>query len=88
MDTPTIAQYYRETDPAKRKELLEQAIAEEGATEENQARKEIWDARYSMKSDLGVQPYFRKQMVQFQRRPQGSDERTQSGPFCGTCWQE
>lgn len=27
MDTPTIAQYYRETDPAKRKELLEQAIA-------------------------------------------------------------
>ena len=55
MDTPTIAQYYRETDPAKRKELLEQAIAEEGATEENQARKEIWDARYSMKSDLGGQ---------------------------------
>ena len=46
MDTPTIAQYYRETDPAKRKELLEQAIAEEGATEENQARREIWDARY------------------------------------------
>ena len=38
MDTPTIAQYYRETDPAKRKELLEQAIAEEGATEENQAQ--------------------------------------------------
>ena len=55
MDTPTIAQYYRETDPAKRKELLEQAIAEEGATEENQARSEIWDARYSMKSDLGGQ---------------------------------
>ena len=55
MDTPTIAQYYRETDPAKRKELLEQAIAEEGATEENQARREIWDARYSMKSDLGGQ---------------------------------
>ena len=37
------------------KELLEQAIAEEGATEENQARREIWDARYSMKSDLGGQ---------------------------------
>lgn len=55
MDTPTIAQYYRETDPAKRKELLDQAIAEEGATEENQARREIWDARYSMKSDLGGQ---------------------------------
>lgn len=55
MDTPTIAQYYRETDPAKRKELLDQAIAEEGNTEENQARKEIWDARYCMKSDLGGQ---------------------------------
>lgn len=55
MDTPTIAQYYRETDPAKRKALLDQAIAEEGNTEENQARREIWDARYCMKSDLGGQ---------------------------------
>lgn len=55
MDTPTIAQYYRETDPAKRRELLDQIIAEEGNTEENQARKEIWDARYCMKSDLGGQ---------------------------------
>ena len=55
MDTPTIAQYYRETDPAKRKALLDQAITEEGNTEENQARKEIWDARYCMKSDLGGQ---------------------------------
>ena len=27
MDTPIIAQYYRETEPEKRKELLEQAIA-------------------------------------------------------------
>lgn len=55
MDTPTIAQYYKETDPAKRRELLDQIIAEEGNTEENQARKEIWDARYCMKSDLGGQ---------------------------------
>ena len=30
MDTPIIAQYYREKDPAKRRELLEQAIAQEG----------------------------------------------------------
>ena len=30
MDTPIIAQYYRETDPAKRRELLEQAIASGG----------------------------------------------------------
>ena len=28
MDTPIIAQYYREKDPAKRRELLEQAIAQ------------------------------------------------------------
>lgn len=27
MDTPIIAQYYRETEPEKRKELHEQAIA-------------------------------------------------------------
>ena len=53
MDTPIIAQYYREKDPAKRRELLEQAIAQEGNTEENQVRKEIWDARYGMESDLG-----------------------------------
>ena len=53
MDTPIIAQYYREKDPAKRRELLEQAIAQEGNTEENQVRKEVWDARYGMESDLG-----------------------------------
>ena len=51
MDTPIIAQYYREKDPAKRRELLEQAIAQEGNTEENQVRKEVWDARYGMESD-------------------------------------
>ena len=27
MDTPTIAEYYREADPRKRKALLEQALA-------------------------------------------------------------
>ena len=27
MDTPIIAQYYRETEPKKRKQLLDQAIA-------------------------------------------------------------
>lgn len=53
MDTPIIAQYYREKDPVKRRELLEQAIAQEGNTEENQVRKEVWDARYGMESDLG-----------------------------------
>ena len=27
MDTPIIAQYYRETEPKKRKQLLDQSIA-------------------------------------------------------------
>ena len=31
MDTPIIAQYYRETEPEKRKELLEQARLETGS---------------------------------------------------------
>ncbi len=46
MDTPIIAQYYRETEPEKRKELLEQAIASGEDQEANKIRKEIWEARY------------------------------------------
>lgn len=46
MDTPIIAQYYRETEPEKRKELLEQAIASGEDKEANEIRKEIWEARY------------------------------------------
>ena len=42
MDTPIIAQYYRETEPEKRKELLEQAIASGEDQEANKIRKEIW----------------------------------------------
>ena len=40
MDTPIIAQYYRETEPEKRKELLEQAIASGGkhVTKERQTK--------------------------------------------------
>ena len=45
MDTPIIAQYYRETEPEKRKELLEQAIASGEDQEANKIRKEIWEAR-------------------------------------------
>ena len=39
MDTPIIAQYYRETEPEKRKELLEQAIASGEDQEANKIRK-------------------------------------------------
>ena len=46
MDTPTIAQYYREHDPMKRKALLDAAIAEDDS-EENRIRRELWEIRYS-----------------------------------------
>lgn len=46
MDTPIIAQYYRETDPVKRRALLEQAIASDEDIEANEVRKEIIDLRY------------------------------------------
>lgn len=47
MDTPTIAEYYREADPKKRRNLLEQEIEAGTDPEANQIRKEIWEARYS-----------------------------------------
>lgn len=46
MDTPTIAEYYREADPRKRKALLEQALASGEDMEANGIRREIWEARY------------------------------------------
>ena len=42
MDTPTIAEYYREADPRKRKALLEQALASGEDMEANGIRREIW----------------------------------------------
>ncbi len=53
MDTPVIAQYYRESDPLKRKELLDQAIASGEDKEANEIRQEIWNARYGTKSEQG-----------------------------------
>nr|WP_294530600.1 DUF6553 family protein [uncultured Blautia sp.] len=52
MDTPIIAQYYREHDPMKRKELLEQSIAAGECPEENQIRKELWEIRYAEASKV------------------------------------
>ncbi|MBQ8306608.1 MAG: hypothetical protein IJX90_10385 [Blautia sp.] len=51
MDTPTIAEYYRETKPMKRLELLEKSIAENEDPEGNAIRKELWDIRYSKASN-------------------------------------
>lgn len=53
MDTPVIAQYYRESDPLKRKALLDQAIASGEDKEANEIRQEIWNARYGEKSEQG-----------------------------------
>ena len=53
MDTPTIAKYYREKEPMERLKLLEQSIAAEEDPEGNRIRKELWDIRYSDKSEVG-----------------------------------
>ena len=53
MDTPTITQYYREAEPAKRLALLNMSIEAGEEPELNQIRKELWDIRYQDKSELG-----------------------------------
>ena len=53
MDTPTITQYYREADPAKRLALLNMSIEAGEEPELNKIRKELWDIRYQDKSGLG-----------------------------------
>lgn len=53
MDTPTIAKYYREKEPMERLNLLEQSIAAEEDPEGNKIRKELWEIRYSDKSEAG-----------------------------------
>ena len=41
-----VENYYRETDRERRKEILDQAIAEEGMTRENEIRMKFWEGRY------------------------------------------
>ena len=41
-DTPTIALYYREYEPMKRKMFLDQSIADGEDDEANAVRKELW----------------------------------------------
>lgn len=52
-DTPTIALYYREYDPMKRKMFLDQSIAAGEDEEANAVRKELWELRYGGPSELG-----------------------------------
>ena len=51
MDTPTITQYYREADPAKRLALLNMSIEAGEEPELNKIRRELWDIRYQDKSE-------------------------------------
>lgn len=54
MDTPTITQYYRESDPARRLALLNMSIEAGEEPELNQIRRELWDIRYQDPSELGL----------------------------------
>lgn len=55
MDTPTLTAYYREHEPMKRKELLEQSIREQEDPEGNEIRREIWEIRYKERSQVEPQ---------------------------------
>ena len=50
MDTPTLAAYYREPDPMKRKTLLEQSIEAGEEPEANEIRQELWKLRYHVEN--------------------------------------
>lgn len=52
-DTPTIALYYKEYDPMKRKQFLEQSIAAGEDKEANAVRMELWELRYGASSEMG-----------------------------------
>ena len=52
-DTPTIALYYKEHDPMKRKMFLDQSIAAGEDEEANAVRKELWELRYGEPSEAG-----------------------------------
>lgn len=52
MNTSTIAAYYKEHDPMKRKKLLDKSIELGEDIEKNTIRKEIWEIRYSKESEV------------------------------------
>ncbi|MBQ1490896.1 MAG: hypothetical protein IIZ39_02955 [Blautia sp.] len=45
-------EYYKEANPVKRRHMLEKAIQDEGETEENKIRKEIYAVRYAKSSQV------------------------------------
>lgn len=46
MDTPTIALYYKEPDPLKRKKLLDESVSSGEDEEANALRQQLWEIRY------------------------------------------
>lgn len=54
MDTPNIAEYYRENDPLKRKAILQKSIEAGEEPENNAIREELWNVRYSGTTSTGT----------------------------------
>lgn len=63
MDTQIIEEYYKESDPNKRKALLDQALASGEDREANEIRKEIWETRYSQNGSEMADGYLRFWMI-------------------------
>lgn len=54
-----VERYYRELDRAKRAQILEEAVASEGMTPENELRRKLLDARYSENNGQMVDYFIR-----------------------------
>ena len=48
--------YLQEVDPDRREELLEALVAEQGETEMNQLRRQLFDARFAGRQQDGTRP--------------------------------
>ena len=68
-----VEQYIRELEKEERRQILEQAIAEEGMTEENSLRKQLLDQRYEMgKNGMLIDHFIRGWMGIAYMRNEGS----------------
>ena len=54
-----VQQYMREPESWKRKEILDQAIAEEGMTPDNELRLKLWEKRYVKQNDREIDTFIR-----------------------------
>ena len=58
-----VNEYMKEMDRGRRKEILDQAIEEEGLSPENELRKKLWEARYGKQADSEVDYFIRGWMT-------------------------